>query len=68
VDIEAIQRSAYRRFYFDPGRVARILQRFPWNMHILKGFFYGFQASFSQVERLNRLWSNLITRWDPAPR
>lgn len=62
IDTVAVQREAYRRFYFDPVRVARILRRFPKNRHILNGVFYGLQASFGLVERFNRLRSRSITR------
>jgi radical SAM superfamily enzyme YgiQ (UPF0313 family) len=54
IDIEAVQRSAYRRFYFDPVRIARILRRFPMNIQILRGVLHGFQASFKLVEDLGK--------------
>jgi anaerobic magnesium-protoporphyrin IX monomethyl ester cyclase len=57
VDIQRIQRSAYRRFYGDPRRVVRILRLFPKNEHLVRGLFYGLQAGFPAVERLNRLRS-----------
>ncbi len=55
IDVKAVQRTAYRRFYFDPLRVARILKLFPKNLHLVRGLFYGLQASFSLVEYLNNL-------------
>ena len=55
IDIEAIQRGAYRRFYFNPFRIARILRLFPKNMDLVRGVFYGFQASFKLVEHLNNI-------------
>jgi radical SAM superfamily enzyme YgiQ (UPF0313 family) len=62
IDIEAVQRDAYRRFYFDPLRIARILKLFPKNMDLVRGVFYGFQASFRLVERLNDLRLRLAFR------
>jgi len=62
IDTVAVQREAYRRFYFDPVRIYRILRRFPKNRHILNGIFYGLQASFGLVERFNRLRSQSVTR------
>ncbi len=62
VDLRAIQRRAYRRFYFDPRRVARILQLLPWNRHILRGAFLGFQASFDLVRRMNSVRSRSAAR------
>ncbi len=62
IDVKAAQRSAYRRFYFDPIRVARILKLFPKNSQLLNGVFYGFQASFGLVEYLNNLRSRVSFR------
>jgi len=62
IDVKAVQRSAYRRFYFDPVRVSRILKRFPKNLHLVRGVFYGFQASFNLVEYLNNLRVRLLSR------
>lgn len=60
-DVTAVQRAAYRRFYFDPVRIGRILWRFPKNRHMLWGVFYGLQASFGFVESLNRLRSRSVS-------
>jgi len=61
IDVKAVQRNAYRRFYFDPLRAARIFKMFPKNLHLLRGVFYGFQASFSLVEYLNNLRARSIS-------
>ena len=62
IDIEAVQRSAFRRFYLDPLRLARILRYFPKNRHLVRGIFTGLQASFRLVERLNDLRLRLAFR------
>ena len=61
IDVKAIQRSAYRRFYFNPVRVARILKLFPKNLHLLRGVFYGLQASFNLVEYLNNMRARSVS-------
>jgi radical SAM superfamily enzyme YgiQ (UPF0313 family) len=44
-NLEEIINGAYRRFHMNPGRVARILARYPWNRHLLKGIYLGFVAT-----------------------
>jgi anaerobic magnesium-protoporphyrin IX monomethyl ester cyclase len=57
IDIKAIQRKAYRRFYFSPKRIARAFKCVPMNIHILRSIGYGLQSGFSVVEKVNRLRS-----------
>jgi anaerobic magnesium-protoporphyrin IX monomethyl ester cyclase len=62
IDITAIQRRAYRRFYFSPKRVARAIRCMPLNTHVVRNIGYGLQSSFSTVEKLNRLRSRSATK------
>ena len=55
IDIAAVLRDAYRRFYVNPVRAARILRLFPKNIHLLRGALWGFQVWFPAIERLNAL-------------
>ncbi len=61
IDAVKVQREAYRRFYFDGVRIARILSRFPKNIHLARGVFYGLQASFGLVQTLNSLRSRSVS-------
>lgn len=62
IDAAKVQREAYRRFYFDPVRVARIVSRFPKNVHMARGVFYGLQASFGFIQALSNLRSRSVSR------
>ena len=57
IDILAKQRTAYRKFYFDPVRIARAIKTVPMNKHVLRSIGYGLQSGFSVVEQLNKLRS-----------
>jgi radical SAM superfamily enzyme YgiQ (UPF0313 family) len=54
VDLFKIQRDAYRAFLFRPAAIAKILIRFPKNMWLLRGMYWGLIAVIASLIRADR--------------
>lgn len=70
IDLRAVVRSAYRRFYLDPWRITYILARFDWNRRLLRGMYHGLRAiwvgghKFEQLvarQKQHQLWLKYAT-------
>jgi len=61
INLRAVVRSAYRRFYLDPRRLIQIFLRFPWNRRLLRGMYHGFRNIW-MVGRIIELIRARITR------
>jgi len=68
IDLFKIQRNAYRRFYFRPKTLAVILWRFPKNLFLLRGMYWGLRAVFVTFLKIEPLFRRLRKFWDRSRR
>ncbi len=62
VDLFKIVRNAYRRFFLRPKIIIRIIWRFPKNMFMLRGMYWGLRAVFISFYRVERIFRP-VRRW-----
>ena len=52
LDLFKLQRDAYRRFFFRPKTLAVLVWRFPKNMFLLRGIYWGLRTTFVSLLKL----------------
>ena len=52
LDLFKLQRDAYRRFFFRPKTLAVLVRRFPKNMFLLRGIYWGLRTTFVSFLKL----------------
>lgn len=62
IDLSAVVRSAYRRFYLSPSRLAKIFLRFRWNRRFARGIYHGLRGLWQGGHRIEEAWSQMRRR------
>jgi radical SAM superfamily enzyme YgiQ (UPF0313 family) len=56
IDLFKIQRNAYRRFFLRPRIILMILWRFPKNLFILRGIYWGLRSVFISLYKVENIF------------
>jgi len=68
IDLFKIQRNAYRRFFFRPQTLAVFLWRFPKNLFLLRGIYWGLRAVFISLFKIEPVFRPLRKLWNRSRR
>ncbi|HUT55598.1 MAG TPA: radical SAM protein [bacterium] len=62
VDLNKIQRDAYRAFFVRPSLIARIIIRYPKNIWFLRGLYWGLRATVNSITALQMRLTEAIKK------